>query len=99
LVSDANGHATTTLFSIFADQIFGFDPDVTLEPTNTFHIGVWFDNPNKAGPRGFDTSKPTPFNGAHKAGRAAVISVPDARTGLGPVCLNPNPAEASGCAN
>jgi hypothetical protein len=99
LVSDADGRATTTLYSIFIDEIFGFDPDVTLAPTNTFHVGFWFNNPKKAAPCGFDPTKPTPFNGQHKAGPAAMISVPDGRTGLGPLCLNPNAANPSGCAN
>ena len=71
------------------DQIFGFDPDVALPPTNTFHIGFWFNDPNDAVACGFNPAKPTPFNGEHKAGPLAMISVPDARTGLGPLCTNP----------
>ena len=59
-------------------------------PTNTFHVGFWFDNPNDAKACGFDPTKPTPFNGQHNAGPNAMISVPNATTGLGPLCLNPN---------
>jgi hypothetical protein len=99
LNADANGHATTTLLSIFIDQIFGFDPDVTLAPANTFHIGFWFNRPHDAKACGFDITKPTPFNGEHAAGPAAMISVPDGTTGLGPLCLNPESANPSGCAN
>jgi hypothetical protein len=76
--------------TILLDQIFGFDPDVSLPPTNTFHVGFWFNNPDDAAACGFDPSKPTPFNGEHKAGPVAMISVPDATTGLGPLCTNPN---------
>jgi hypothetical protein len=76
--------------TILLDQIFGFDPDVALAPTNTFHLGFWFNNPADAVACGFDPTKPTPFNGEHKAGPLAMISVPDAKTGLGPLCTDPN---------
>ncbi len=76
--------------TILLDQIFGFDPDVSLPPTNTFHVGFWFNDPNDAAPCGFDVTKPTPFNGEHKAGPLAMISVPDATTNLGPLCTNPD---------
>ena len=35
--------------TILLDDIFGFDPDVRLAPTNTFHLGFWFDNPAGCG--------------------------------------------------
>jgi hypothetical protein len=76
--------------TILLDQIFGFDPDVALPPTNTFHVGFWFNNPEDAAACGFDPSKPTPFNGEHKAGPLAMISLPDEETGLGPLCSDPN---------
>lgn len=90
LHADANGHFSTTVRSIIFDQIFGFDPDVKLGPTHTFHVGIWFDNPADAVACGFDASKPTPFNGKHKAGPVAMISRPDATTNLGPLCTKPN---------
>jgi hypothetical protein len=102
LNADADGNATTSLNSIFIDQIFGFDPDVKLappKPLNTFHIGFWFNDPNTAVPCGFDATKPTPFNGEQKAGPAAMISVPAEHTGLGPLCLNPRASKPSGCDN
>jgi hypothetical protein len=76
--------------TILLDQIFGFDPDVLLPPTNTFHVGFWFNDPADAVACGFDPTKPTPFNGEHKAGPLAMISLPDAKTGLGPLCADPN---------
>ena len=76
--------------TILLDQIFGFDPDVALPPTNTFQVGFWFNNPQDAAACGFDPTKPTPFNGEHKAGPLAMISLPDAKTGLGPLCTSPN---------
>jgi hypothetical protein len=72
------------------DQIFGFDPDVRLEPRNTFHVGFWFNDPKAAVACGFDSSKPTPFNGVHKAGPLAFISTPSAVTTLGPLCTKPD---------
>lgn len=79
--------------TILLDQIFGFDPEVSLPPTNTFHVGFWFDNPNDAAALPtchFDPKSPTPFNGQHKAGPFAMLSVPDAKSGLGPLCTDPN---------
>ena len=87
--ADQNGNANVTIKTILLDQIFGFDPDVSLAPTNTFNVGFWFNDPNDAAACGFDVSKPTPFNGDHKAGPLAMISLPDAQTGLGPLCRNP----------
>jgi hypothetical protein len=79
--------------TILLDEIFGFDPDVRLAPTNAFHVGFWFDNPQDAAALPtchFDPTKPTPFNGEHKAGPFAMLSVPDAKSGLGPLCTDPN---------
>jgi hypothetical protein len=90
LQANATGTARATIQTILLDQIFGFDPAVNLAPTNTFHVGFWFNDPNDAVPCGFDASRPTPFNGEHRAGPLAMISLPDATTGLGPLCTNPN---------
>jgi hypothetical protein len=79
--------------TILLDDIFGFDPDVRLAPTNTFHLGFWFDNPQDAAAFPtchFDPAKPTPFNGEHKAGPFAMLSAPDVRTTLGPLCTSAN---------
>jgi len=87
------GTFTATIQTILLDQIFGFDPDQSNpNPINTFHLGFWFNNPNDANVDGcvFDVTKPTPFNGEHKAGPVAFITVPDAKTNLGPLCTNPN---------
>jgi hypothetical protein len=69
------------------NQIFGFDPDAPLAPTNTFHVGLWFDNPADAAACGF--SGTTPFNGTHNAGPNAMTSVPSSMD-LGPLCLDPS---------
>jgi hypothetical protein len=80
--------ATVQIKTILLDQIFGFDPDVNLAPTNTFHVGFWFNDPADAAPCGFTGF--TPFNGEHHAGPLAFISRPDATTDLGPLCTNPD---------
>jgi hypothetical protein len=92
LQANGLGHFKTTIKTILLDQIFGFDPDVLLPPTNSFHVGFWFNDPNDANKNGctFNVMKPTPFNGEHQAGPLAMISVPDADTKLGPLCTNPN---------
>lgn len=92
LQADSNGRISATIKTILLDQIFGFDPDVNLPPTNTFHVGFWFNNPEDANTNGctFNVAKPTPFNGEHRAGPVAMITTPDATTGLGPLCTNPN---------
>jgi len=89
LQADAYGNAEVEIKTILLDQIFGFDAGVALAPTNTFHVGFWFNNPNDAAPCGFDPTHPTPFNGEHNAGPTAMISVPDAVTGIGPLCTEP----------
>jgi hypothetical protein len=88
LQANSKGQIFGTLHTILVNQIFGFDPDVSLAPTNTFHVGFWFNNPADAYACGFSGS--TPFNGQHNAGPLAMISVPNATTNLGPLCLSPN---------
>jgi hypothetical protein len=85
---DGSGSAHVRINTILLDQIFGFDPDVSLAPTNTFNVGFWFNSPADAAPCGFTGT--TPFNGSHDAGPLAFISRPSAVTGLGPLCTKPN---------
>ena len=85
----ADGTAKTTIKTILLDQIFGFDPAVGLAPTNTFHVGFWFNDPADAAPCGFN-GPPTPFNGEHSAGPLAFVSRPNQATNLGPLCTDPN---------
>jgi len=98
LQADAYGNAKVRIQTILLDQIFGFDADKNADgttkvpPTNTFHVGFWFNNPEDAAPCGFDVTKPTPFNGEHKAGPLAMISTP-AASGLGPLCTRPTGAD------
>jgi hypothetical protein len=88
LEADKRGNLRASIRTILLDQIFGFDPTVTLPPTGTFEVGFWFNNPEDAVACGFDASKPTPFNGEHQAGPLAMITLPDAETGLGPLCTH-----------
>jgi hypothetical protein len=96
--ADDDGSGRVKIQTILADQIFGVNVDESPpNPINTFHVGFWFNNPNDAAQCGFDVTKPTPFNGEHTAGPLAMISTPDATTGLGPLCLNPDASQPSGC--
>ena len=91
LQANSSGQFTTTIKTILLDQIFGFDTDQSNpSPINTFHVGFWFNDPDDAAACGFDVTKPTPFNGEHKAGPVAMISTPDRTTKLGPLCTNPD---------
>ena len=90
LEANDHGEMRGAIKTILLDQIFGFDPGVPVGPTNTFEVGFWFNDPNDAAACGFDVTKPTPFNGEHTAGPLAAISLPDAATGLGPLCTNPD---------
>jgi hypothetical protein len=62
---------------------------VGLNPTNTFHLGFWFNIPEDAACNG-GPLKVTPFNGEHHAGPFAMISASDVRTHLGPLCSDPS---------
>ena len=91
---DHEGNGEAQIRTILLDQIFGFDAGTGLPPTNTFHVGFWFNNPKDAEACGFNVANPTPFNGEHKAGPLAMISVPNTTTGLGPLCTQPEPGGA-----
>jgi hypothetical protein len=84
---DKHGSGEAKIRTILLDQIFGVDKDVALPPTNTFHLGFWFNNPTDAGRCGFTGS--TPFNGEHTAGPLAFVTRPNATTNLGPLCTDP----------
>jgi hypothetical protein len=90
----ADGTASVKVKTILLDQIFGFDPLVGLAPTNTFHLGFWFNNPADA-----STCVPgtTPFNGEHNAGPLAFITRPSAQTNLGPLCTDPTNTNPATC--
>ncbi len=90
LQADHQGAISVVVRSILLDRIFGFDGATGLGPRGVFHVSFWFDNPQDAVACGFNPTRPTPFNGAHNAGPLAMISVPDARTGLGPLCTRPD---------
>ncbi|GAA2243663.1 MULTISPECIES: hypothetical protein [Kitasatospora] len=88
LHTDHQGKGRARIRTILLDQIFGFDPDANLDPTNTFHVGFWFNKPSDAAACGFTGT--TPFNGEHNAGPLAFITRPNADTGLGPLCTKPD---------
>jgi hypothetical protein len=87
-IGKRNDDGHVRIKTILLDQIFGFDAGTGLAPTNTFHVGFWFNNPDDAAPCGF--TGVTPFNGEHQAGPLAFITRPDATTNLGPLCTDPD---------
>jgi hypothetical protein len=97
VLTDDEGEGEVTIHTILLNDIFGFDPDVSLPPTNTYHVGFWFDSPSDAAACGF--TGVTPFNGTHNAGPNAMISVPDPTTNLGPLCTNPNTSTSPATCN
>jgi hypothetical protein len=85
--TDSSGHAQVTIQTILLDQIFGFTSGGPVPPTNTFHVGFWFNDPNEAVALGCTASPViTPFNGEHDAGPLAYITQVNPATGLGPLC-------------
>ncbi len=92
---DSTGQSETTIRTILLDQIFGFDAGTALPPTNTFHVGFWFNDPADAAACGFTGT--TPFNGEHNAGPLAFITRPDKTTGLGPLCTDPTSTSPATC--
>ena len=82
-----DGKGDAKIRTVLLDQVFGVDKDVALPPTNTFHLGFWFNNPADAHDCNFTGS--TPFNGEHTAGPLAFVTRPDATTALGPLCSDP----------
>src|SRR5690242_3917346 len=84
---DSHGSGHARIQTVLLDQIFGVDKDVALAPTNTFHMGFWFNNPADAHNCGF--TGVTPFNGEHNAGPLAFVTRPNAMTNLGPLCTDP----------
>jgi hypothetical protein len=91
---DRHGRGDAEIRTILLDDAFSVDKDAALAPTNTFHLGFWFDNPTDAGGCGFTGS--TPFNGQHTAGPLAFVTRPDATTNLGPLCTDPVAANGGG---
>jgi hypothetical protein len=86
----------TSVRTILLDQIFGFvqtfpQTASPLQPTRTFHMGFWFNNPDDAIACNPNNQRiVSPFNGEQQAGPLAFISVPDPYTNLGPLCTKPN---------
>jgi hypothetical protein len=89
LHADEHGRIDVRIRTILLDQIFGLiDKGPTpAPPTNTFHVGFWFNSPADAAACGF--TGVTPFNGEHNAGPLAFVTLPDQKTELGPLCVSP----------
>jgi len=84
------GRVSQVIRTVLLDESFGLvnRPDGGFAPTRTFHAGFWFGDPESAVECGFNPDKPTPFNGEQQAGPLAMVTIPDAQTGLGPLCTD-----------
>jgi hypothetical protein len=89
------GKVRAVVRTVLLDEIFGLEQGGALGPTETFHVGVWFNDPSAAVACGFDASKPTPFNGEQQAGPLAFGTAPRAETGLGPLCVERDDTSAT----
>jgi hypothetical protein len=90
LATSDRGRLRASIRTILLNETFGFDADENLAARQVLNLGFWFDDPEDAADCGFDVTKPTPFNPKGKAGPMAMISLPDATTGLGPLCDTPD---------
>jgi hypothetical protein len=95
LDTSERGRLRASIRAVLLNVAFAFSPAAMLAPTPLHQVGFWFDDPKEAAACGFDVSKPTPFNPKNAAGPLAMISVPDAKTDLGPLCIDPDPATSN----
>ena len=84
------GRLNASIRGVFLNENFSFNPNSNQPPLSMFEVGFWFDDPKGVEACNFDVNKATPFNPKHQAGPMAMISVPDAKTGLGPLCTQPD---------
>jgi hypothetical protein len=89
LEANENGVLSANIRAVLLDQFFALDARVRLAPAGTFHIGFWFSDPADVGESGPTVSPPIPM-GSKRGGPLAMISVPLAATGLGPLCTHPS---------
>ena len=84
--TDAQGRGNVRVVGIFSEETFAFSPDSLpapqvdapdakngpkFAPVHTFHLGVWFSEPEQANKAGCSNTV-TPFDGDHEAGIQAL---------------------------
>jgi hypothetical protein len=84
--TDSQGRGSVRVAGIFSEETFAFSPGALpapqvddqdaakgpkFDPVHTFHLGVWFSEPEQANKAGC-TGPPTPFDGDHEAGIQAL---------------------------
>ena len=90
LEANENGIIGAHIRAVLLDQFFGFDAAVSLALTGTFHVGLWFGDRSDVAGCSFDVEKSTAFGTQNRGGPLAMISVPVAATGTGPLCTHPS---------
>jgi hypothetical protein len=88
--ADESGVLGLRIRAVLLDQFFGLDAAVSLAPTGTFHVGLWFGDSADVARSGLDAGKSLPFGKKNGGGPLAMVSVPVAATGLGPLCTHPS---------
>ncbi len=84
--TDSQGRGSVRVAGIFSEETFAFSPGALpapqvddqdaakgpkFDPVHTFHLGVWFSEPEQANKAGCTGTK-TPFDGDHEAGIQAL---------------------------
>ena len=90
LEANESGVLSANVRAIFLDQVFGFDAKIRPAQTGTFHIGLWFKDRADVSHDEVRAGEPPPLDDAQRGGPLAMISVPVAATGLGPLCTYPS---------
>jgi hypothetical protein len=82
--TDSNGHGEGRFIGIFSEEVFAVAPGSA--PAHTFHLGVWFADPEEAEDAGCSETV-TPFDGDHEAGIQALSTrqFPDDQGPLGKI--------------
>jgi hypothetical protein len=99
--TDSNGHGEGRFIGIFSEEVFAVAPgsapapqvddqdalvNPPFKPVHTFHLGVWFADPEEAEDAGCSETV-TPFDGDHEAGIQALSTrqFPDDQGPLGKI--------------
>ena len=91
LESTQSGVLSAHARAVLLDQVFGLDVRIRPSLTGTFHIGLWFEEPTDVADGRAATSAAPSMGHSFNGGPLALISVPVAATGLGPLCTDPSP--------
>jgi hypothetical protein len=93
LEATEGGVLSANVAAVLLDQVYGLDVRVRPAPTGTFHIGLWFKDAARLAGDDVDADARMSPRDALVGGPLAMISVPVAATGTGPLCTHTSPLE------